>query len=251
MIHLLTRIGWALGLSGMASLFCQTAEQKGMVTFLQGTAKKQKIQEMDWTAVQKNSAVHSGDRIRTFSNSLAELDLAQLDRIRLAPKTTIEIMKLYEETKDQKVEANIALQSGDVWANVTKKPEGLKFSISTPVAIAAITGTVLRLHVEPDSSAEVTVYQGEVALQNVVTAKGSVRKTLAPFQVEGPQAVPGPQPVSLDQWSLIVRGMQKAKIDRNGQLLDWGSFSAEDPDEKTDWIRWNQERDRSPSNQKE
>ena len=78
------------------------AEQTGVVTLVEGTAKKQKIQDIDWTSVQKNAPVGSGDRLRTLQDSRAELELARIDRIRLAPKTTIEIHKLYEESRDQK-----------------------------------------------------------------------------------------------------------------------------------------------------
>ncbi len=220
----------------------QAADQTGIVTLVEGTAKKQNLQETDWTSVQKNAPVGTGDRLRTLQDSRAELELAKIDRIRLAPKTTIEIQKLYEESRDQKVEAQIALQSGDVWAKVGKKPAGMKLSISTPVAVAAITGTVLRLHVDQDSSAEVKVYNGEVVLQNAPAPKKTPISG-APVQIDGPVQVPGPQEVSIGQWSMIVKSMQVARINKKGQVVSTGSFSAEDSDEQSDWIRWNQERD--------
>jgi hypothetical protein len=235
-------------LAGCALLFALSSAQddatkRGLITFVEGTAKKQKVQETDWNSVQLHSEVSTGERIRTFSDSRAELDLAKLDRIRLAPKTTIEILKLYEETKDKVLESQIALQSGDLWAHVAKKPGGLKFSISTPVAAAAITGTSLRLHVEADSSSELKVYSGEVVLRrNAAPSQGAV-KTLAPYQINGPQQISGPQQVSVDQWTLIVRSMQKARIDKKGQVTQSGSFSDNDPDENQDWVKWNKQRD--------
>ena len=118
----------------------------------------------------------------------------------------------------------------------------MKLSISTPVAVAAITGTVLRLHVDADSSAELKVYNGEVVLQNApAPKKGAVSG--APVPVDGPVQVPGPQQVSVEQWSLIVKSMQAARINKKGQVISTGAFSANDVDEKSDWIRWNQERD--------
>jgi len=223
--------------------------QQGIVTYVDGMAKKQKLEEANWNNVIKNTTVISGERVRTFSESRAELEMPQLDIIRMSPKTTIDILKLYEESKEQVREAKIVLQSGDLWANVNKKSADFKLSINTPVAAAAITGTTLRLNVAADSSAEVKVYHGEVVLSNVPekTSEG-VKGVVKPVPVEGPRQVEGPRPVSLEEWSLIVKSMQKVKINSKGQVVQSSSFSQQDEDEKTDWVLWNQERDKNKKN---
>ncbi len=221
-------------------------DKRGIVTYVEGTAKKQRLEEADWRSVIKDTPVISGERLRTFTESRAELEIARLDRIRMAPRTTIDVLKLYEESLEQVRESKIVLQSGDLWAQVGKKSEKMSFSISTPVAAAAITGTTLRLRVAADSSAELKVYSGEVVLSKALDAKPDAKKaSLQPQQIPGPQQVAGPHEVSVEQWSLIVKSMQKVRVDRNGQVVQSGSFSGADPDEQSDWVKWNQQRDKA------
>ncbi len=220
-------------------------EKKGLVTYVEGMAKKQKLQDVDWLSVAQNTPVVGGERVRTFSESRAELELARVDRIRMAPKTTIDILKLYEESKEQVRESTVLLQSGDLWANIAQKDEKVKFSINTPVAAAAITGTTLRLSAGADSSAELKVYSGEVVISNVPgdSSTPTKRPALQPHQVEGPREVEGPRQVSLQEWSLIVRSMQKVRVDKRGQIVQSGSFNSSDPDEQSEWVKWNREMD--------
>lgn len=219
-------------------------DQKGVVTYVEGTAKKQALEEADWRSVSRNTPVASGERVRTYSESRAELEILRIDRIRMAPRTTIDILKLYEESVEQVRESKIHLQSGDLWAQVGKKDEQLRFSITTPVAAAAITGTTLRLSVAADSSAELKVYTGEVVLNKEADVRPPAKRgMLAPQQVPGPTPVAGPHEVSLEQWSMIVKSMQKVRVNNRGQVIQSGSFSAQDPEEQNDWVRWNQRRD--------
>ncbi|HNW59265.1 MAG TPA: FecR family protein [bacterium] len=237
-----------LVLGAAAALFALSGgipEQKGVVTLVEGSAKKQRLAESDWHSVVKDSPVSSGERVRTFIESRAELEIARLDRIRMAPRTTIDIVKLYEESLEQRRESQIVLQSGDLWAQVGKKSETQTFTITTPVAAAAITGTTLRLSVAADSSAELKVYTGEVVLSRAATPAGPGAKGgVAPQQVPGPAEVAGPHAVSLDEWRVIVRSMQKVRVNGRGQVVQSGAFSSNDADEQSDWVRWNQQLDR-------
>jgi len=219
-------------------------EQKGLVTHVDGSAKKQKLADIQWTNVELNSEIIGGERVRTFAQSRAELELAELDKIRMAPKTTIDILKLYEETKDQKRETQVLLQEGDLWANVAKKSENMSFSIGTPVAAAAITGTTLRMSVGNDSTSELKVYKGEVIITNAPESKDVVPKSIVPYEIEGPHEIPGPREVTLEEWALIVKSMQKVKINNKGQLTYSGEFATTDPDENSNWVRWNLEKDK-------
>ena len=219
--------------------------KKGLVTYVDGSAKKQKRQELQWSSVYKNTPVQGGERVRTMTKSRAELVLAELEVIRMAPKTTIDILKLYDETAEKTKESNILLQKGDLWANVSVKSKSASFSIGTPVAAAAITGTTLRMSVEEDSSSELRVYQGEVALSNVPTPSALKSRSLEPHEIEGPHEIAGPHQVSLEEWTIIVRSMQKIKLNKKGEVTYSGSFTRNDTDEQSEWIRWNMSRDRS------
>lgn len=219
-----------------------------LVTFVQGSAKKQRHTEKLWKSVVKDSKVAGGERVRTLTRSRAELELARLDKIRMAPKTTIDILKLYEETKENIREANIILQKGDLWANVAKKDKNMRLSIGTPVAAAAITGTTLRMSVQNDSSAELKVYKGQVVLTNAPDSKTVIPKSIKPHVVEPPHEVQGPHEVSLEVWALIVKSMQKVKVNKKGQVVYSVDFASSDSDEQSEWVRWNLQRDREGKN---
>jgi hypothetical protein len=225
--------------------FSEEKGENGLVTYVEGSAKKQKLVESDWKNIYKDTTVIGGERVRTLSESRAEIKLAGLDQIRMAPKTTIDILKLYEETKEKIRESKIVLQQGDLWANVAKKSENMNFSIGTPVAAAAITGTTLRMSVNSDSSSELKVYNGEVSLSNLPPAAKASPKSLQPFQIQGPQQIPGPREVSVEEWTIIVKSMQKVKMDNKGKVLYSGKFSNTDEDENSDWVLWNKQRDAS------
>jgi hypothetical protein len=220
---------------------------RGEVTYVEGRARKQPLQSEEWLTAEKGSAVVSGDKVRTLRESRAELELMKLDIIRLAPMTTIDIVKLYEETKEGRDETQINVAQGNIWALVGKVKEDAEFNISTPVAGAAITGTRFRIEVEEDSSTLLKVYEGEVKITN---APGN--KTLQPQalphkerkQIEGPKQVKGPRQVSFEEWYYIVKNMQQIRIAKSGELVSSGAFSKDDADEQTEWVKWNLERDK-------
>jgi hypothetical protein len=49
--------------------------------------------------------------------------------------------------------------------------------------------------------------------------------------------------VSLEEWVYIIKSMQQIRIDSDGQVQSVGEFKKTDADEKTNWVRWNQQRE--------
>lgn len=223
-------------------------DKKGLITYKDGRVRKKEINAEDWQPAEVNTTILSGDRVRTYQKSRAELELEKLDIIRMAPETIIDVVKLYEETKDKKVETKVAVQQGDIWAKVKKKNENSKFDINAPVAVAAITGTVLRMGVNADSTTELKVYNGEVRVTNAPEKMNLKPSFIGVHEVPGPYEVPGPHEVSAEEWVYIVRNMQKIKFDKQGKILDVGNFSLQDKDEQSDWVKWNLERDKMRNN---
>ncbi|MBN1154469.1 FecR domain-containing protein [candidate division KSB1 bacterium] len=215
-------------------------DTKGLVTYIDGRVKKKVSAQKDWVNAATNTPVNSGDLVRTYIKSRAELELLKLDVIRMAPETTIDIVKLYEETKGKIKETKITLQQGDIWAKLSEKSETMKFDISSPVAAAAITGTVLRMAVKSDSTTQVKVYQGEVRVSNIPETQSlAPSKSFAPFEIPGPHEIQGPREISMEEWVYVVKSMQSIVIGNDGTVKQYGDFSLEDPDEQSDWINWN------------
>lgn len=149
-------------------------EKKGIVSYTDGDVKKQLISSELWENAPLKSSVNSGEKVRTYQQSRAELELVQLDIIRLAPKTIVHLDKLYEETKEKKLATNIKVEKGEIWASVHEVNAETDFDIAAPVAAAAITGTVLRMNVGEDSSTQLKVYKGEVKITNAPDRKSVV-----------------------------------------------------------------------------
>ena len=221
-------------------------EKKGLVTYADGQVKKSATAEALWENAPVNTEILSGDKIRTYRESRAELNLAQLDMIRIAPKTTIQITKLYEEDKEKKIQTSINLEEGELWAAVHQVEATTDFDISAPVAAAAITGTVLRMKVGDDTTTQLKVYEGEVKIRNKPQALvKEAPRSLKPYQIPGPTEIPGPQEVSVEQWFYIIQAMQQITIDKKGAVVSQGDFSEQDKDEQSDWVKWNEARDKA------
>ena len=75
-------------------------------------------------------------------------------------------------------------------------------------------------------------------------AKEPVRRIESPREVAKPGYVEGPKEVTLDEWSYIVRNMQRFTITPAG-VKKVESFKKNDIDEQSDWVKWNMERDKN------
>ena len=234
---------FVLLMGGIILMGSTDAEKKGIVTYTDGQVRRQPTDVENWEDAPVNTEVLSGDKVRTYRRSRAELELAQLDLIRLAPRTIIDIIKLYIETKEKKVQTEINLEQGEIWASVHEAETTTEFDVSAPIAAAAITGTLFRMRVEDDSTTQLKVYKGEVRITNAPQRTDLQPRSLIPHEVPGPREIPGPREVSLDEWMYIIKAMQQITIDPQGKVVSSGGFSTDDQDEKSDWVKWNQRRD--------
>ena len=223
--------------------------EKGIVSYVEGRVKKKAVEENDWKIdVAEKAKVKSRESYRTMKKSRAELELSGMDILRLAPKTTIDLVALYEEAKDGKRKTDIKLEEGDLWAQVNSADDESEFMMDTDIAAAAITGTNFRMSKTGDVT-EMKVYHGEVKISNSkknmnsLTPK-SVKEFKAPKESFGPKEVSGPKEVTLKEWVYVVKNMQQIKFDRTGKVISAGDFSAKDKAEATDWVKWNKIRDR-------
>jgi hypothetical protein len=133
---------------------------------------------------------------------------------------------------------------GSVWVNMRKLiATGKQFEVATPTAVAAIRGTVFDFSYTPDSATYVNVFEGKVAVgpsdslkkqleqgkkqetKKQDTAKQEEKKQETKKQeakkehveVPGPEEIPGPYEVSLEQWLTIVAG-QKISVRKDGKF---------------------------------
>ncbi len=190
----------------------------------------------------------SGDKIETKRESRCEITLKNGDVIRIDENSiyTLEDIKVTQET----VQASSFLGVGKLWATIRKIFAADDYvEVKAPTAVIAVRGTIYRVDVEEDSTTMLRVYDGEVEVKPSGPAMGEMQKPESrkgpigpPRDVPGPRDVAGPQDVSEAQWIEIVKAQQQIRIARDGKF-EKSEFDLID-DAKSDWVRWNQQRDR-------
>lgn len=226
-----------------------TASNAGIITYVKGVAQKKGTKAEDWERARENTNLASGDKVKTLEKTRAEIRLEAGKVIRLDENTTVDLVKLVEESQG-KVETDIKMEQGNLWAKVGKLGEKTEFKVESPIAGASIRGTIFRVGVTLDGSTQLNVYEGAVEVYNPMQkAQGPVTRIEAPREVAKPGYVEGPKEVTLEEWSYIVRNMQRFTITQAG-IKKIESFKKNDMDEQSDWVRWNMMRDREMEKKK-
>ena len=215
----------------------QAKKREAIITYVRGDVEKKLQKKPDWTKAELQAQVIGGDAVRTLVESRSEVQLADKTLLRMDEKSTIEIREL--EKSAAGVDADIALDEGDVWTAVGNPTSG-KFSVASKVAGASVRGTIFRVSVEEDQSTQVRVYKGEVEVYNPLAyekmEEGSAFS--APREV-----LPGFKEISREEWVYMIGAMQQISISGGGELESKGKFSASEKDEQSEWVKWNKERD--------
>ncbi|HQM44451.1 MAG TPA: FecR family protein [Smithellaceae bacterium] len=244
---------------GVIMLLCSTAAYaqqpmtvkmtKGVaqITSLRGEAKAICMDQTDPRQLKKNDRLSAGCEVSTSANSRLEMLLPDRSIVRFSEKTKFKLIQS-DVGQDGKRTIKISVPVGKVWTNVRKalKSRDNTFEVSCQNAVAGVRGTVYRMDVENDQSAQVKVYDGEVDVRGNSRTQDATAPHPAAFgppkPVSGPTAVAGPQPVSMEQWVYIVKSMQKIRISADGQAHAPEDFTEEE--DMDDWVKWNRQRDK-------
>ncbi len=165
-----------------------------------------------WMDAKVGMPLAEGDQFCTRSESFAEILYHDGALVRLDENSKITIVKLTEGS------ASTSTPLGNVWVNAKKLVNGKRdFQLSSPTATAAIRGTVFQMKAAADSSTDVSVYNGKVAVGPKKSDSASAPPPADDFETTGPEEVPPPYEVSLDQWRMIVAG-QVISIHKDGSF---------------------------------
>jgi hypothetical protein len=140
----------------LAVLLCVSFAQSAEVRVTRGTAYVKKAQSARWAALRGKGRVEPGDSLRTGANSLARVRTKGGHTVYVQPKTTIESVS--ETGKDTQFKVLV----GRIRAFVQKLRPANKFEVRTPVAAAAVRGTVFDMDVSEDTSSRLSVLEGAV-----------------------------------------------------------------------------------------
>jgi hypothetical protein len=204
-------------------------EGKAFVTSKSGIAKKK---------LTVNTLVCPGDVVETGRPGRVEIIINRESVVRIKENSRLAI-EAFRDNAGQKGCTRIGFPLGTVWAKIKKFKDAIsRFDLELPTAVAGVHGTVYQAGVAADSSAEVKVYDGEVAVKHRTSADDG--ETAGATEIPGPEEIKAPQEVSAEQWVEILRAMQRISIDKDGKPSPVQEFAADTGDS---WEQWNEERD--------
>jgi hypothetical protein len=219
------------------------------VTFLQGKADFQSKGVGSWKSLRTGSLLSQDDEVRTAEKSRIEIELPDRSVLRFDQRTNFKMKSVSFDPQSGERDVKVQMGAGKTWANV-RKAFGTKktFEVASANAVAGVRGTVWRMTIGGDQSTLIRVYDGTVEVYNPFAQpdykpeEGGVK---APREVQGPQEVPPPfKEVTREQWEQIVlTQMMQVTVPATGKPADPSSFAPGD-DQKEEWVRWNQQRDR-------
>lgn len=215
------------------------------VTYLTGTATVRHEGEWQVRPLEVDSIVYKGDQVRTGASARLEILLPDGSFMRFAERTDITIQDIDCSKDEKKRNVRVNLGLGRAWASIKKIFFGLKpkTEIVTTNAVCGVRGTVFRMNVNDDQSALVRTYEGEVSVSKGEGKKPEEQRriTVTPVKIPGPVPVPGPHPVSMEEWTYIVKSMQQIRVSSDGMATKPEAFTAEE--DRNDWVDWNRERE--------
>ena len=133
----------------------------GTVQSIIGKAQLCTAKGHTWKPARLGTKIAIGDSIKTALESSLEIALTIGGVVRVAENTTICVGTTAKGDKS----TGVQVSHGKVWANMKKiVGTGAQFEVGTPTAVAAIRGTVFRVNASQDSTTDVLVYQGKVAV---------------------------------------------------------------------------------------
>jgi phage tail protein X len=217
-------------------IFQQSVQaNQGVVTYAKGTLNLTRGGTK--SAVGANTILEPGDVLETGADGRAEIIINRESVVRMKEHSRVTIDALRDATTD-KGKTKVGFSLGTVWTKVRETKDRIcRFELELPTAIAGVHGTVYQTTVAGDKSAEVKVYNGEVAVSG---KQANSPSAAGEGEMAGPDEVPGPDEVTMEEWIQIVRSMQRIAIDKGGQATKPSDFARKADDE---WEKFNEERD--------
>jgi len=217
----------------------------GKVTFPLGNVLVLSQGQTQFRKVTFNMPVKNGDKLETRKKSRCELTYNDGSIVRIDEQSIYTVEKVQIENETRQVESTLSI--GKIWANIKKLLKGNdSWQLKSPAAVVAVRGTVYRVNAGADSSSQILVYDGKVAVgratQSMGQGGGMGVVPGQPQQVQGPVQIQGPQQVPLQKWFDIIKAQQQIVIRPDGSYAK-SDFNLQD-DEKLEWVQWNKERDK-------
>jgi hypothetical protein len=105
-------------------------EAEARLSDRQGWVEGQKIQENSWSDRELNSVLNEQEKLRTLSDSTAQVVFRDASRLRLNPNSQAVIQRMRDDPLSRRKEAQISLVEGDFYALLAPESERSKLEVS-------------------------------------------------------------------------------------------------------------------------
>jgi hypothetical protein len=226
------------GLAGASEL---PMSGQANVSFVQGkvnyTQKNRKVRLKQGYKISAPGDLVLGEDARL------ELELADGSVLRFSGGTECDLVSALASGMKRDVRVDVAL--GDCWASVKKfLGQNSTFAVNSPTAVAGVSGTRYRVHVDASRASSYLVYDGSIKVgYRPVSSKYATGKSFSGIkEVGGPQEVQGPSEISMQDWIMVVKSGYRFDVSPDGAFYRPVRFDRE-KDLQDPWVRWNLNRD--------
>ena len=135
------------------------------LSFFSGRVEIQRATDLTWKPAAESMRLSSGDRVRTFSSSRAEVGFDDGNVLRIKPDSLIVIGDLTENVRTKVRKSSVRLLVSSIEADIKKSVvQGSQFRFEMPTATADVEKARLSVDIRPDRQSQVSVYSGQVDL---------------------------------------------------------------------------------------
>ena len=191
------------------------ASSVAKIQLVEGNVSVLKKGSEKWRTAHVNTPLNVGDEVYSKKESFVEVVYNSGAILRMDENTKIIITEMTEKGIKTKTPL------GNIWANMRKLVVSQKeFELESPTATAAIRGTVFQMNAKKDSTTDVSVYEGKVAVgPSKNDEEPSSPESRGMHEIPGPEEIPGPYEVTLEQWRTIVAG-QMISVNKEGKFSE-------------------------------
>jgi len=135
------------------------------LTFYSGSVEVQRSSELRWRGAVDDMRLEAGDRVRTFSNSRAEITFDEGNILRVKPDSLIVIGDLTENVRTKVRKTSVKLLVSSIEADIKKSVvKGSQFRVEMPTAVADIEKARFSVDINEDKQSRVQVFEGRVGI---------------------------------------------------------------------------------------
>lgn len=230
------------------------ADSKAYITNINGMLRVQKYGADTWQNGHVNEELQEGDKVKVDSASKAEIITNAGSIIRLSEQSELTVDTLKSNPQKDIQASKFSLTLGRLW-NKAKKiihPKS-EYLVSTPTAVTGIRGTVYSIDIMDNKNTLFRTYDGKINVRNPFPVTQNTDSnnvpvgTQGPRPVAGPKSVPGPTPVSMNQWTnILLKKHQELIVTPQGNAIQTDFNPATKRNDE--WVKWNLDRDQEFEN---